>query len=446
MLHLLVDGNFMRKTPIILSFFCGVWFVPFSQAAVPTFSHDIAPIVDGNCVSCHRAGEVAPFTLTSYEDLKKRAGQIAAVTGDRYMPPWKPEPNFGHFTGERRLSDDQIKTIAEWAANGAPQGNPDEIPALPKFPQGWTLGEPDQVVKMTVPFKLQAEGRDQYRAFVLPLNVDQEKFVAAVEFRPDNRKIVHHALFFLDANGAAAKKEAATHDGNPGYTAFGGPGFTPTGGLGGWAPGAAPDLLPQGWGRRVRQGSDLIVQCHFHPDGKDETETFSLGIYYTKTRPKHVVVGGNVHSFKINIPPGEKNYVVKGQYKVPVDIDLIGITPHAHLICHEMKATATLPDGTETPLIWIKDWDFNWQGTYHYVEPLKLPKGSVVNMTYTYDNSSDNIHNPNNPPKAIHYGEQTTDEMAFLFLEGAPQNKADYADLIRGNRRQMINALTRFLK
>ena len=170
-----------------------------------------------------------------------------------------------------------------------------------------------------------------------------------------------------------------------------------------------------------------------------------MGIYYSKSTPQHIVAGGNAHSFKINIPPGEKNYVVTGQYKVPVDIDLIGITPHAHLICREMKATATEPGGQEVPLIWIKDWDFNWQGTYHYAEPVKLPANTLVHFTYTYDNSTDNIHNPNNPPKPIHYGEQTTDEMAFLFLEGAPQKQSDYAALIQGNRRQMLDALTRFL-
>jgi hypothetical protein len=361
------------------------------------------------------------------------------------MPPWKPEPNYGHFTGERRLTDAQIKMLADWAAAGAPEGDVNEIPKPPTFPEGWTLGPPDQIVKMSTPFKLGAEGRDQFRAFVLPLNNDQAKFVSAVEFRSDNRKIVHHALFFLDSNGAAQAKEKSTKDGNPGYVAFGGPGFVPSGGLGGWVPGMIPSLLPDGWGRFVKPKSDLVVQVHFHPDGKEETETFSMGIYFAKTPTTHILAGGNAHNFRINIPAGDKNYVVKGQYKVPVNVDLIGISPHAHLICREMKASATTPDGTNIPLIWIKDWDFNWQGTYHYVEPIKLPAGTLVNFTYTYDNSSDNIHNPNNPPKPIRFGEQTTDEMAFLFLEGAPEKLTDFADLQKGNRSQMRDALTRFL-
>jgi hypothetical protein len=418
---------------------------PFAAAAAPTFSHDIAPIVYDNCVSCHRPGEVAPFSLFTYDDVKKRAEQIVDVTGDRYMPPWKPEPGYGHFIGERRLTDAQIKLIADWSAAGAPQGDPAQTPKLPTFPEGWTLGQPDQIVTMSVPFKLAADGRDQYRAFVLPLDVDENKFVSAVEFRPDNRKIVHHALFFLDTRGAAAAKEKATHDGNPGYAAFGGPGFTPSGGLGGWAPGALPQLLPPGWGRVIRKGSDLVVQVHFHPDGKVETETFSVGIYYTKDRPQHLVAGGNVHSLRINIPAGEKDYVVTGKYKIPVDVDLIGITPHAHLICRDMKGNATLPDGKTIPLIWIKDWDFNWQGTYHYVEPIKLPAGTVVDMTYTYDNSTDNIRNPNNPPKRVHFGEQTTDEMAFLFLEMSPEKLSDFPALLKGNRPSLRESLSKLV-
>jgi hypothetical protein len=330
-----------------------------SRGATPTFSHDIAPIVYNNCVQCHRPGEVAPFSLINFQEVKKRAEQIASVTGDRYMPPWKPEEGYGHFQGERRLTDAQIRLLADWAEAGAPEGDPSETPKLPVFAEGWTLGPPDKVVEMTVPYTLKAEGHDQYRAFVLPLGVDEDKYVRAVEFRPGNRKIVHHALFFLDNRGAAAKKESATHDGNPGYVAFGGPGFAPTGALGGWAPGASPDLLPDGWGRFVRKNSDLVVQIHFHPDGKLETETFSVGIYYTTKPVDHVVVGGNAHNFNIKIPAGDKDYVVTGQYKVPVDVDLIGVTPHAHLICREMKGTATTPDGKEIPLIWIKDWDFN---------------------------------------------------------------------------------------
>jgi hypothetical protein len=410
-----------------------------ANAAAPTFTHDIAPIVYANCLSCHRSGEVAPFALATYTDVKKRADQIVDVTHDRYMPPWKPQPGYGDFVGSRRMSDEQIQMFADWAAAGCPQGDAKDLPAMPTFPSGWINGPPDLIVKMPKKFTLPADGdhgRDVYRAFVTPLNIPEDKFVTAVEFHPDNRRIVHHALFFLDNTGAAAKREAANKDGQPGYSTFGGPGFLPSGGLGGWAPGAMPNPLPDGWGKMLRKGSDLVMQIHFHASGKVETEQAEIGIYFARTRPQHIVAGGAARTFFINIPPGDSNYVVRASYTVPVDVDLIGITPHAHLLCKDMKATAALPDGTLKKLIWIKDWDFAWQGQYRYAQPLRLPAGTVVSMVYTYDNSEANIRNPNNPPKRVHFGEQTTDEMAILFLEFAPVNNADWPKLKQSQRRR----------
>ena len=415
-----------------------------AAAAPPTFAHDVAPIVYANCASCHRTGEVAPFPLLSYAEVKKHAGQIASVTARHYMPPWKPQPGWGHFVGERRLSDDQIKTLADWAAAGSPEGDPAIAPSPPTFSSDWKLGPPDQIVKMDRPFTVPADGPDIYRAFVVPLNVDKDQYVTAVEFRPDSRTVVHHALFFLDSSGAGRRRERQTTDGQPGYVTFGGPGIPVTGGLGGWAPGALPEPVPDGWGRPVRKGSDLILQCHFHPTGKVEVEQATLGLYFAKKPPDRIIGAGNAHTFAIDIPAGDDHYVRDGTYRVPVDVDLIGITPHAHLLCRDMKGWATLPDGTRQDLIWIADWDFNWQGTYRYDKPVRLPAGTVVHLRYTYDNSAANERNPDVPPKRVHYGEQTTDEMAFLFLELSPVNRADWPDLRRGNRRQMVDALTRF--
>ena len=437
----------MNQLPRLLSILCVFLSSLNAMAAgasppAPTFTRDIAPIVYTNCVSCHRPGEVAPFPLISYQDLKKHADQIATVTGSRFMPPWKPEPGYGHFVGERRLTDDQIKLIGDWAGNGAPEGDAKELPPLPKFPEGWALGEPDMIVKVPKPFELAADGdhgRDVYRCFVIPLDFPEDKYVTAVEFRPGNRKIVHHALFFLDTSGAARAKEAATTDGQPGYSTFGGPGFVPTGGLGGWAPGATPSPLPQGWARKLRQGSDLVIQEHLHPSGKPETEQSTLGIYFAKEKPARIAAGTALRNFRINISPGDSNYVVTANLKVPFDVDLIGITPHAHLICRDMIANATLPDGQQVPLIWIKDWDFNWQGQYRYAEPLRLPAGTVIDMKYTYDNSAGNERNPNNPPKRVRFGEQTTDEMAILFLQFSPVHTADWLKIL-GARRDGLGA------
>jgi hypothetical protein len=398
-----------------------------------TFTHDIAPIVYADCVSCHRPGQVAPFSLMSYNDLKKRADQIVTVTQSRYMPPWKPEPGYGDFIGERRLTDQQIQLISDWKDSGAVEGDAKDLPPMPTFPDGWMLGKPDLIVSMAKPFTLAADGdhgRDVYRCFVIPLNFTENKYVTAVEFHPGNTKIVHHSIFFLDTNGIAAKKEQENTDGQIGYSTFGGPGFTPTGGLGGWAPGAIPTPLPDGWARMLRKGSDLVIQLHLHPDGKVETEQSSLGIYFAKEKPDRIVAGAAVRNFLINIPPGDSDYVVTAQLKVPVDVDLVGVTPHAHLICKDMQGNATLPDGKKIPLIWIKDWDFNWQGQYMYKTPIRLPAGTVIDMKYTYDNSDANFRNPNNPPKRVHFGEQTTDEMAFLFLQFSPVNRADWVRLL----------------
>ena len=424
--------------------------VAFVFAGIPakagvTFNRDVAPVVYANCTSCHRTGEVAPFPLVSYADVAHHAKQIAAVTASRYMPPWKPQPGWGHFTGERRLTDEQVKLLADWAAAGAPEGD-GAAPPPPAFSSDWRLGPPDLVVKMPQPFKVAADGnggRDVYRAFAIPLNLDRDQYVTAVEFRPDSRTVIHHALFFLDAAGAGRQKEQQTRDGKPGYTSFGGPGIPVTGSLGGWAPGAMPEPLPEGWGRLVRKGSDLIVQCHFHPTGKPEVEQATLGLYFAKRPPQRVIAAGNVHTFAIDIPAGDSDYVREATYHVPVDVDVIGITPHAHLLCKDMKGWAVLPDGTRQNLIWIADWDFNWQGTYRCAQPVRLPAGTVVHMRYAYDNSAGNERNPNVPPKRVRYGEQTTDEMAFLFFEVSPVRRTDAAGLRTGNRRQMIDALTR---
>jgi mono/diheme cytochrome c family protein len=405
-----------------------------------TFTRDIAPIVYDNCITCHRAGQVAPFPLTTYEEVKKHAGQIVQVTASRYMPPWKPEPGYGSFVGEHRLTDVQLKTLAGWAATDRPEGSATDLPTMPKFNDDWKLGKPDLVVTMDKPIVIPADGdhgRDMYRGVVIPLNLSEDKYVTAVEFRPGNTKVVHHALFFLDSSGAAQAKSMANKDGQPGFPSFGGPGFTPTGGLGGWAPGANPQFLPDGWGRMLRKGSDLVVQFHFHPTGKEELVQSTMAIYFAKAKPARIITGGNAHYFRINIPAGDSNYVVTAQYKVPVDVDLIGITPHAHLLCKDMHGWATLPDGTRKELIWIKDWDFNWQGQYRYTEPVRLPAGTVVDMKYIYDNSDKNPRNPNSPPKTVHFGEQTTDEMAFLFLEFSPVHDSDWT-ILKARRRGVL--------
>ena len=384
----------------------------------PTFNKDIAPIVFQNCASCHRPGEVAPFSLLTYADVKKHSSEVAELTQKRQMPPWKPEHGFGDFLGERRLTDAQIATIQQWTQAGRPEGNPADLPPAPKFVEGWTLGEPDMIVKAPKAYSLHAEGRDLLRSFVVPLGLTEDKYIEAVEFRPSNRKIVHHALFFLDASGRARELDGA--DGQPGFPGGpGGLGFIPSGGLGGWAPGVTPRRLPQGVGRLVKKGSDLVVQIHFHPSGKVEAEQFSVGFYFAKKPPEKLFISMMCAAGRggLNIAPDDKKYEINETFTVPADVKLQGVFPHAHLVCKEIEVTATLPDGKNIPIIWIKDWDWDWQDEYLYNHVLDIPRGTQVHMRFRYDNSSDNVKNPNKPPRRIHWGEQTSDEMAICFFQ-----------------------------
>jgi hypothetical protein len=380
-------------------------------AATPTFNKDIAPIFYQQCATCHRPGEVAPFSLLTYQDAAKRAKLIASVTERRYMPPWKPEPGYGKFAYERRLTDAQIALIRDWAENGAPEGDPSDKPALPAFTDGWQSGKPDQVLTMPAKFALAADGPDQYRCLVFPLNLDHEAYVKALEFRPENRRIVHHALVFVDPSGVARKRAGA--DGS--YPCFGGAGVPGVGLIGGWAPGAVPPPPSEDYARPVPQGADLVVQIHYHPSGKPESDQSSLGLSFSgppkKGRTAAMVIGG-----RIDIPPGDDHYLVKGQLLLTREVDVVGISPHAHYLGKDMKVTAYLPDGKTIPMMWIKDWDFNWQGSYQYEKPISLPKDTRIEIEYVFDNSEKNTRNPSRPPVRVRWGEQTTDEMALAFL------------------------------
>ena len=299
------------------------------------------------------------------------------------------------------------------------------MPEPPKFVDGWQLGTPDLVVKMPQPFKIPADGPDIYRCFVIPIPTDHDRMVSAVEFRPGNRKVVHHAIMFLDANGEARKKDKL--DGQPGFESFGGPGVTPTGGLGGWAPGAMPRFMPPGVVKYLKKQSDLVLQVHYHPDGKPETDQSTVGIYFSKVPWKKIVTGIAVMQTGLQLPAGEAHCEVKAETEaLPVDVWVVGVSPHMHNLGREMKVTATRPDREDPiPLVWIKDWDFNWQGQYLLKKPIRLPKGSKIFVEAVYDNSADNPKNPNDPPKEVHWGEQTSDEMCLCSVAVYTYQTAD---------------------
>lgn len=388
-------------------------YVPLPKGSV-TFNKHIAPIVFSNCSPCHRSGEVAPFALLNYEDTRKRAKQIALVTRSRYMPPWKADEGREKFHDARRLSNQEIGLIEQWARDGAPQGDAKDLPATPKFATGWALGEPDAVFQPDTEYSLAAEGDDVYRCFVLPTNYAEDRYLSAFEIRSGNRKIVHHVIAYLDTQGRARKLDEA--DAGPGYTSFGGIGFNPSGALGGWAPGISPQRLPQGVGILLPKGADIILQVHYHKSGKPEIDRTKLGAYFSKEPVDKQLRVAPIANLGIRIPAGNKNYQARASMTAPADISVLQVTPHMHLLGHDMTVTATLPDKTQQKLVRVPEWDFNWQTTYTLRQPIQLPAGSRVDVEAHYDNSEDNIVNPNTPPKEVTWGEQTTDEMLIAFI------------------------------
>jgi len=417
------------RTKPVGCFFESVSPLVNKEAAV-TYSRDIAPIVHAACVRCHRDGEVAPFPLTSYRDVAKRAKQIAHVTQTRFMPPWKPKAGFGHFRNERRITKQEIALIAKWAAAGAPEGDPRDLPPLPKFKTGWQLGQPDLVLKMPQAFNVPADGPDLFRNFVLPLNNDAAKFCVAAEFHPGNRRVVHHSVFFLDTSRIARLRDSL--DPKPGYGSFGGPGFVPAGDVGGWAPGYEPHRLPNGQARYVPPRSDLVLQIHYHPSGKPEQDQSEIGLYFTK-KPRRIAANITVGKIGFTIPAGAKRHRMSASYELPSPITLLAVTPHMHLLGREMKVTATLPNGKVQPLIWVDDWDFNWQDQYFLDHPLRLPKGTRLTVEARYDNSSHNPLNPHRPPKDVRFGDGTTDEMLFCFFLVSKDNPRELLPLVIHN-------------
>src|SRR6266404_734977 len=255
------------KEPLIALAALAAFAVPARTVEPVTFNKDVAPILWKNCASCHVQGAVGPFSLVTYQDAVRRAKFIRDITASRRMPPWRAEPDYGPFENERRLSDADLRTIAQWVEAGVPEGDPRDLPPLPNFPVGWQLGEADLVLKMPASFKVPASGPDVYRCFILPIPTSEDKMVAAVEFHPGNRRIIHHASFFLDDKGQGRRREQETKDGQHGYTSLGGPGISAIVGLGGWGLAALPRFLPDGTGMMLPKACDLILQIHYHPSG-----------------------------------------------------------------------------------------------------------------------------------------------------------------------------------
>ena len=418
----------MKRLPIILLFTL-LRYTP--SGAQVTFSEHIAPIIYQNCTSCHRPGEIGPFSLTNYEEVEAWSGMIQFVTEIEYMPPWKPDQDYSHFVGEKGLTDQEIQLIADWVDAGTPRGNPDMEPPIPGFPTGSQLGTPDLVLKMAESYPIEGNNEDDYRVFVLPTGLTEDVEIAAIEFRPGNTRAVHHALLAYEVNGAAAAKDAQTPD--YGYESFGDYGVQVQGTFTGYTPGIQSIFFPEGIGTTLPAGADLLMQVHYAPLPTDETDQSSLNIFFKKeddpiSRELQRMpitpfdLDGGFLSFRI--PPDE---VVKfhGTKQIEEDISMISVYPHSHYLGRDWELFAVTPDSDTINIIRINDWDFNWQGSYTFERMKKIPEGSVMHINASYDNTTSNPFNPNNPPQVVTWGEGTTDEMYLVGTSYVPYLEGD---------------------
>src|ERR1039458_1214379 len=396
-------------------------------ASKVTFYRNIAPIVYRECAPCHRPGESAPFSLLTYDDVKRRAAQIADLTKRRYMPPWQPEKGYGDFAEERRLSDAQIQLIREWVEEGAPAGGVAHAPVAPKFKSEWQLGPPDLVLRVAQPYQLSADGPEVFWNFVVPVPITATRWVKSMEVRPGNPRVFHHANVIIDRSRSSRRREEKPGAGFPGMDlTVQEDTFDPDSHFLSWKPGSEPVVEPDGMAWRADPGMDLVLNVHLRPSGKPEIINPTIGLYFTdKPQTKFPMLVQLEHDGAIDIPPGDPDFLVTDDFRCPMDLAVLAVYPHAHYLATLMEGYATLPDGTRKWLVRIPTWDLNWQGVYRAREPIFLPRGTVISMRYHYDNSSGNVRNPSNPPRRVSAGNAATDEMGHLWLQVLPVGQGD---------------------
>jgi len=399
-----------------------LWF-PL-QAETVTYAKQIGPVLLERCASCHRPGEAAPFPLLTYEDARKHAAQIVRVTELRFMPPWLPIPGHGDFAGAGRLSAEQIAWFASWLKQGTPLGDPARIPKPPHFPEGWQLGPPDLVLHLRQRFPLKTKPGDVFRNFVLPVNLTETKYVRAMELRPSNKRVVHHANLIVDHARMLRKRDG--EDGQPGFegmevvTEASGQ-FEPDSHFLFWKPGTQAQETPEDMAWKLDPGSDLIVNLHLQPSGKPELVDVDVGLYFARQPPKRFPMLVQLeHDGAIDIPPGAARFAVTDHLKLPIAVEVLAVYPHAHYVGKRIEAWAELPGGEHRPLLLIDDWDINWQATYTYRAPVALPSGTALKMRIAYDNSAGNARNPIRPLQRVRAGNRSEDEMGHVWFQVLP--------------------------
>jgi hypothetical protein len=399
---------------------------------VPTFSKDVAPILYKNCAGCHRSGEIGPMPLLTFKDARPWAKSIRDEVGDGVMPPWHADPKHGKFSNDRSLSAADRATIVKWANGGAPEGDPADLPPLPKFTSGWQLGEPDQVMQLPVEYKVPADGFVEYEYFEIPTNFTEDKWLEALEVRPGNREVVHHVIIsvrspqperrpagFQAARGMQIPPGQSGGGQEPEGTAKRARGhslFPPpqrTGAMiGGFAPGSQTLKLDAGSAILLRAGSTLVVQMHYTTNGTEATDRTKFGLFFAKEAPRVEMRMSTLVNGQLHIPAGDPNYSIAAEMTTTADVTLRQMLPHTHLRGKSWEYTVTYPDGRSEVILSVPKYDFNWQTDYVFAQPLKLPKGTKIRAVAHYDNSAANKSNPD-PKVDVKWGDQTWEEMMF---------------------------------
>jgi len=374
-----------------------------------TFTKHIAPLLNNRCVECHRPGEIGPFSLTSYDEVAGWAETIVEVVDDNRMPPWHASPEFGHFSNDARLSDNDKQMIRDWVAAGAPEGDKADLPAAPTFIDGWRLPRVDMQIAMAdKPHEVPAEGTVDYKYYVVDPKLTEDKWIQGAEARAGNRSVVHHIIVFVHPPGGAR-----------------GPGGIAKGFLCATAPGADPLLLPDGQAKLIPAGSKLVFQMHYTTNGSSQQDLSSLGLMFADpAKVKKKVSTVSVDTNLIFIPPRAPNYKLEAWHTFRKDTQVFTFFPHMHVRGKSFRYEAYYPDGKIETLLDVPRYDFNWQLTYELTEPKLMPKGTRMRCVAHYDNSEANLANPN-PNRLVHWGEQTWDEMLMGFMETAEVDPSD---------------------
>ncbi len=404
-----------RPAPLVLLFSALV--LPALPAEV-TYTRDIAPLVQERCVECHREGTGAPFSLTDYQSVRRRARTIIDATTSAFMPPWHAVGGDITLAGDRRLAAEEIALFQQWFDAGRPEGDPGELPAPRDYPEGWALGEPDLVITMAEAYALPADGPDIYRHFVIPTGLTEAKYVKAIDFRGSTPEVVHHSLIYLDTRGRAREVDEA--DPAPGFDEM--PIGEGTGSqIGGWVPGAIARPLPEGMAHHLPPGSDIVLQTHFHLSGKPETEQSSVALYFTDEAPSRPFTSIQIPPIfgafsGIDLQPGDADSEIRDTFELPVAVRAWGAHAHSHYRGKSLRMTAELPGGDTVILLNVPEWDMDWQEEYRFADEVALPAGTRLTTVVAWDNSATAPTNPVVPPVRVRWGLESYDEMGSIDL------------------------------